>query len=94
MMTQVTNDQLYELLKEFKADMNQFKTEMYQFKSDTQRGLSQLDFDLRALDQRTQRLETKVDGIHVSWNHKLVGSVLATSVTASALVALLMQHVS
>ncbi len=113
MTAQITNDQLnqkidhldqklgqlYELMKDFKADTNR------QFdRIDTRMG--RIEEDVRVLDQRTQRLEqqtnqtqnelaqvtAKIGQIHVSWNHKLVGGVLATSVTASALVVLLIHH--
>lgn len=89
-----TNEQIYELLKELKTDFVQFKNDTHESFSDVRSDIRGLKRSQERLEDRTSRLEDKIDGIQVSWSNKLIAGTIGSSAAVSALVAFAISHVS
>ncbi|MES9881365.1 MAG: hypothetical protein ABW185_10840 [Sedimenticola sp.] len=87
-------DQLFEFLKEFKADFSQFKSDTHDNFSDTRADIRSLKRGQERLEDRTTSMEKKIDGIHISWNHKLIAGTIGTSAVISGIVAFAISTVS
>lgn len=79
----VSNEILYDLLKQQQESLHGLKDDIRDVKKDFRR----LDDKFDRVDQRTRSLEDKLDSVRISWSTRLVSSILATSAVTSAIVA-------
>jgi len=91
---------IYELLKAQNQRVTRLVEEITELRRDMNQRFNQVDKRLDRLedktdhmDQRLRGVEDKVDGIRISWSTKLVGGILATSASVSAVVALIMTSI-
>ena len=103
----ISNEMIYELLKKQSEDIRELRRDMNQKFDQVEKRFNQVDARLNGMDQRlvavedklervshrVYQLEDKVDGIRISWSTKLVGGILATSASVSAIVAFLMTSI-
>ena len=100
-MTQITNEAIYELLKT-QGDMLKMQSKRFDSVekridgvdnrlADIKEEIRDVKIEQRDFRRRMDMVETKINGIHISWNNKLIAGVLGTSAVASALVAVLVR---
>ncbi len=75
----ISNEMIYELLKETREDMHDFKSDMREFRRDVYRRFDEID-------KKFDKMEANIEDLHqnkIKWNAGLIGGVVAMSSIAS-----------
>ena len=94
MAENISNEQLYDLLRDFKADSNrqfsEIRDDIKEVKRDlreTNQRLGRLEDRVEGINDRVHSFEHKIDGIIISWSTRVVSGILGTSAVSAGAVA-------
>ena len=99
----ISNEMIYELLKETREDLHDFKGDMREFKNDVNRRFNQVDKQFEKIDKQFENVDAQFVVVRtdiadlnknkIKWNAGLIGGVVAMSSIASVILIRLLHMI-